>query len=330
VVGYNYQAGRFAGDHAKHPDRVFAQTESFPADCFNSWMQTADHPYVIGDFVWTALDYLGEAGIGRDIYPGDSGGFGGDYPYAVSGCGDLDLIGTRKPQSYYRSIVWGTGPPVTAFVDAVAEGQPGYRVSGWGWPDDRASWTWPGTEGKNRTVRVYARTPRVKLLLNGRDLGEKETTRATHDTATYTVPYEPGALVAVGIDAQGREVSRWTLQTTGQASVLRLTPERITVSADGEDLAYVQVEALDAQGRLDPNAAVPVHFTLTGPGKIVAVSSGDPRSEESFQQPQRRTFGGRCLVIIKSGEQAGTLRLTAQAAGLKSAATAIHTAKANQ
>jgi len=323
VVGYNYQAGRFASDHAGHPDRVFAQTESFPADCFNSWMQVVDHPYVVGDFVWTALDYLGEAGIGRDIYPGEGGGFVGDYPYAVSGCGDLDLIGTRKPQGYFRGVVWGVGPRVTAFVDAVGEGEPGYKVSGWGWPDERASWTWPGTEGKNRTVRVYANTPRVRLLLNGRDLGEKETTRATHDTATYTVPYEPGDLVAVGLDAQGREVSRWTLKTTGQASALRLTPERTVITADGQDLAYVQVEALDAQGRLDPNAAALVHVALTGPGRILAVGSGDPRSTESFQRPQRRTFRGRCLVILQSSERAGTLRLAARADGLQGAATLI-------
>jgi len=323
VAGYNYQAGRFAADHAKHPERVFAQTESFPSDCFNSWMQVVDHPYVVGDFVWTALDYLGEAGIGRDIYPGEGGGFVGDYPYAVSGCGDLDLIGARKPQSYFRGVVWGVGPRVTAFADAVGEGEPGYKVSGWGWPDDRASWTWPGTEGKNRTVRVYANTPRVRLLLNGRDLGEKETTRATRDTATYAVPYEPGELVAVGLDADGKEASRWTLTTTGRASALRLTPERTVIAADGQDLAYVRVEALDAQGRLDPNASNLVHFTLTGPGRIVAVGSGDPRSTESFQQPQRRTFRGRCLVILQSSERAGTLRLSARVDGLKGAATVV-------
>jgi len=325
VAGYNYQAGRFASDHDKHPDRVFAQTESFPNDCFNSWMQVVDHPYVIGDFVWTALDYLGEAGIGRDIYPGEGGGFIGDFPYAVSGCGDFDLIGTRKPQSYFRGVVWGIGPHVTAFVDAVAEGQPGYRVSGWGWPDERASWTWPGTEGKNRTVHVYANTPRIRLLLNGRDLGEKETTRATHDTATYTVPYESGSLAAVGLNAQGGEVSRWTLQTTGPATALRLTPERTVIAADGEDLAYVRVEALDAQGRLDPNASNLVRFALTGPGRIVAVGNGDPRSEESFQQPQRRTFRGRCLVILQSSDHTGTLHLAARADGLTGAAAVITT-----
>lgn len=325
VTGYNYAAGRFVADHAKHPDRVFAQTESFPTACFEGWMTTLDNSFDIGDFVWTALDYLGEAGIGRDIYPGDPGGFGGDYPYSVSGCGDLDLIGDRKPQSFYRGIVWGVGPRVAAFADAVADGEPGYRVSGWGWPDERASWTWPGTEGKTRTVRVYANTPRVRLLLNGRDLGEKETTRATRYTATYSVAYEPGTLTAVGLGADGQETARWTLATAGPPASLRLTPDRTTLSADGEDLSYVAVDVLDAHGVLVPNADALVHFALSGPGTIVAVGSADPRGVESFQQPQRRAFRGRCLVVIRGGDKAGRLRLTAQATGLRGAEVTLQT-----
>ena len=322
VAGYNYQAGRFAGDEAAHPGRVFAQTESFPADAFNSWMTVLDHPYAVGDFVWTALDYIGEAGIGRAIYPSDSGGFSG-ASWTVSGCGDLDMDGVRKPQSYYRGVLWNVGPPVAAFVDAVAAGEPGYHLSGWGWPDERPSWTWPGTEGKDRTVRVYARTPRVRLLLNGRDLGEKETTRATRFTATYTVPYAPGTLTAVGLNAGGKEAARWTLQTAGPPAALRLIPDRKTLAADGEDLSYVAVELRDAQGRLPPNAADLVHFTLTGPGRIIGVGNGDPQSTESFQQPQRHAFRGRCLVVLQASDHPGTIHLTARAAGLTGAQAAV-------
>ncbi|MDQ2687947.1 MAG: DUF4982 domain-containing protein, partial [Armatimonadota bacterium] len=325
VAGYNYQAGRFAADHAKHPERVFIQTESFPKDCFNSWMQTADHSYVVGDFVWTALDYIGEAGIGRVMYPGDSTGFAGDYPWTVSGCGDIDLIGTRKPQSYYRGVVWGVGPKVTAFVDAVPEGGSPYSISGWGWRDERASWTWPGTEGKNRTVRVYANTPQVRLLLNGRDLGVKDTNRDTQDAATYTVPYAPGELTAVGLDAAGQEIERWMLRTAGPPATLRLTPDRTTIHADGQDLSYVTVEVRDAHGVLCPNAADLVHFTLSGPGQIAAVGNGNTQSVESFQQPQRHAFQGRCLVILQSDKRAGTLRLTVSAHGLPTATATVRT-----
>ena len=226
-------------------------------------------------------------------------------------------MGPGSPRATTGASCGAPAPRVAAFADAVASGEPGYKVSGWGWPDDRASWTWPGTEGRTRTVRVYANTPRVRLLLNGRDLGEKETTRATQDTATYAVPYAPGTLVAVGLNADGTEAARSTLQTTGPAAALRLTPERAVITADGEDLAYVRVEALDAQGRLDPNAAGQIHFALTGPGRIVAVGSGDPRSLESFQRPERRAFRGRCLVILQSSARAGVLHLSGRVDGLQ-------------
>ncbi len=323
VAGYNYQPGDYARDHERIPTRVMQGTESFPRAAFEAWMPVVDHPYVIGDFVWTALDYLGEAGIGRYFYPGESGGFVGDYPYTVAGCGDLDLIGTRKPQSYYRGILWGVGPSVTAFVDAVPEGGTGYSVSGWGWNDERASWSWPGTEGKTRTVRVYARTPRVRLLLNNRDLGEKETTRATHFTATYTVPFEPGELSAVGLDAQGKEIARWTLKTAGVPAQLRLTPDRKFIRADGQDLSFVSVEVLDRSGNLCPNAQDSVRFSLAGPGTIAAVGNGNPQSVESVQVLEHRAFQGRCLAILKSSERSGTLRLSASINGAPVATTSV-------
>ncbi|BCM93920.1 beta-galactosidase BoGH2A [Abditibacteriota bacterium] len=325
VAGYNYKPGDYVADHERHPDWLMQGTESFPRSAFEAWMPVIDHPYVIGDFVWTALDYIGEAGIGRVTYPGEKGGFVGDFPWTVAGCGDIDLIGTRKPQSYYRGILWGIGPKVAAFVDAVAEGEPKYGISGWGWPDERASWTWPSSEGKNRIVRVFANTPRVKLLLNGRDLGTKETTRATSYIATYSVPYEPGELVAVGLNDAGTEVERWALKTASAPATLRLTPARRAISADGQDLSFVTVEVVDSSGNLCPNAANLLKFSLQGSGQIIAVGNGNPQNIESLQQPQHSAFQGRALVIVKGTGQAGELRLTATADDLKSGMTSIKT-----
>jgi beta-galactosidase len=316
VVGYNYAANRFADDEQKHPGRVFVQTESFPMACYQSWQIALGHPYAIGDFVWTALDYVGEAGLGRDVYPGDAGELSASYPWNLSGCGDLDLTGVRKPQSYYRGIVWSSAPSIAAFVDPVTLGQLGYKISPWGWPDDRASWTWPGTEGKPRTVRVYANTPKVRLLLNGADLGLKE---VVEDTAAYTVPYQPGRLAAEGLDSNGKVVARWNLETADRASQIRLTPDRVSLANDGQDLCYVSVNLVDRKGRLDPNASDLVQFTLNGPGRIVGVGNGDPISVESNQQPQRHAFRGRCLVIIRSTTHRGRVSLSACSNGLKGA-----------
>ena len=325
VAGYNYLPNDYIKDHERHPTWLMQGTESFPLRAFEAWMPVEDHPYVIGDFVWTSFDYIGEAGIGRVVRPGEPGGFLGQFPTTVAGCGDLDITGVRKPQSYYRGVMWGVGPRVVAFVNATPQGEPTSGISAWGWGDEHASWTWPGTEGKNREVRVYANTPRVKLLLNGRDLGTKPAGRAAQFTATYSVPYEPGALVAIGLDDAEKEVERWTLQTAGAPAQIRLTPDRATIAADGQDLSYIGVEVLDAAGNLCPQAANLVKFALAGPGQIIGVGNGDPRNIESFQAPQHSAFEGRALVIVKSGGAAGTLRLTASAPGLKSATANVQT-----
>jgi len=323
VAGYNYKRGDYEGDHAKFPKRIIAATESFPKEAFDYWMPVENTSYVVGDFVWTAMDYMGEAGIGRAYYPGEGNGFSGDYPWTVAGCGDIDIIGTRKPQSYYRGILWNTGPKVAAFVDAVAEGEPNYTVSGWGWPDERANWTWPGSEGKNRTIRVYARTPKVKLIVNGRDLGEKETNQSTRFTASYTVPYAAGEVDAIGLDDQGKEVARWTLKTSGAPASIRLTPDRKTIHADGEDLSYITVELLDKDGNLCTTASDKVSFTLIGPGKLLAVGNGKPDSVESFQVPVHSAFEGRLLAIVKAGHKSGAITLKATTAGLPNVTTTI-------
>ena len=323
VVGYNYANGRYPADHAKHPDRVFIRTESFPSDAYGSWREVTQNSYAVGDFVWTALDYLGEAGIGRDIYAGDPGDFGGPYPYAVSGCGDLDITGVRKPQSYYRGILWNSGPATAAFVDAVPVGSPGYRVSGWGWPDDRESWTWPGSEGKTRTVRVYSRTPRAELFLNGKSLGIQNTNDSNHLTATYSVPYLPGELMAIGQAADGTEISRWTLKTAGPVAKMMVSPDRANLVADGEDLAYISVQMTDASGTLNPNATNAVKFALDGPGTIVAVANADPRTTEGYQTHTRSAFGGRLLVIVKTTNHAGKITLHATSKGLPDTQTVV-------
>ncbi len=323
VTGYNYAEGRFARDHEKHPERIFAATESFPQSCFESWTAVLDHPYVIGDFVWTAMDYLGEAGIGKTVPQSTPPGYTDNRLWTVSNCGDIDLLGNKRPQSYYRNAVWGIGPKVSAFVQALGpDGRP-ERVEGWGWTDERPSWTWPGLEGKRLTVRAYSYCAQVQLRLNGKDLGMKPTNRSTRFTGTWEVPYEPGELVAVGLDAQGKEAGRWTLRTSGMAAAIRLTPDRTAIAADGQDLSYVAVDLVDDKGNPDPNADNVMNFSLTGPGKILAVANADPRSEESFQQPHRKAWRGRCLVVIRSTEQGGVVHLKAESAGLKGAETAI-------
>jgi beta-galactosidase len=246
-------------------------------------------------------------------------------PWIAANCGDFDLCGFKLPASYYRDAVWNSGGIVSCFVEAIGADGKTSRVEGWnwGWIDERPSWTWPGLEGKPVKVNVYSYAPKVRLTVNGRILSEKPTDRGTQYTATWDLPYEAGELVATALDAQGKEVGRWALRTAGKPASIRLTADRTTLTTDGQDLSFITVEVLDAKGILDPNADTLVHFNLTGPGKIIGVGSGDPRSMESFQQHERRAYRGRCLVVVKAGVKKGQLSLHADAPGLKSAAIIV-------
>lgn len=327
VCGYNYMPGNYVTDHAAHPQRVICGTESFPRACFEAWMPVLDHPYVIGDFVWTAFDYIGEAGLGHADPIAYPLGLAETRPFTTANCGDFDLCGFKLPASYYRDAVWNVGKKISCFVEALGTNGQTSKVEAWnwGWIDERASWTWPGLEGKAVRARVYSCAPKVRLTVNGRSLGEKKTDRATQYLATWDLPYEPGELIAIALDNDGKELDRWVLRTAGEPVSLRLTPDRTRLTADGQDLSFVTVEITDKQGVLDPNADIPVHFGISGPGTIVGVGNGDPRSWESFQQPARKAFRGRCLVVVKADHRPGKITLEAAGAGLRKVSTVIRT-----
>ncbi|TVQ17772.1 MAG: glycoside hydrolase family 2 protein, partial [Spirochaetaceae bacterium] len=224
VVGYNYLLHRYEGDGQRFPKRIICGEETFPKDAFDYWESTERLPHVIGDFVWTAIDYLGEAGIGHVWYDGQTA-FLGDHPWHQAYCGDIDICGFKRPQSYYRDCVWGIATaPWIAVHDPHYHGRDGV-VSAWGWPDVNSSWSWPGFDGKQVVVDVYSRDDEIELVLNGGSLGRRPAGRDHRYTATFETTYAPGELVAIGYSA-GTERSRTVLRTAGRPAAIRLTPDR--------------------------------------------------------------------------------------------------------
>jgi beta-galactosidase len=195
IVGYNYMIHMAESDHARVPGRVMMQTESFPRDAWRNYQYVQNHTYILGDFVWTGLDYLGESGIGRYYYDGEVPGESWErplYPWHGAYCGDVDLTGHRKPISFYRSLLWN-GASTSMFVRE-PEGYRGkVKTTMWGtWPTTE-SWTWPGWEGKSIEVEVYSQQPPVKLYLNDKLIAEQET---KEKKTMFTLPYQPGTLRA--------------------------------------------------------------------------------------------------------------------------------------
>jgi beta-galactosidase len=250
------------------------------------------------------------------------------YPWHAANCGDLDLTGYRKPQSYYRDILWNGGDRVYATVRLPEPEGKKIIAVGWAVYPTLPSWTWPGREGKDMQVEVYAGTEKVRLYLNDKLIGEMPTATDQQRKAVFTIPYAPGTLKAVGVNGD-REVATGVLQTAGDPVRLRLTADRNVLQADGEDLSFVTVEAVDAEGRLQPNAASEVQFTMSGPGTIIAVGNGDGSSKESYQGDHRALFNGRTLVVIRTSRTPGSIRLTASVPGMTADEITIRTELGN-
>ncbi|MGB8491610.1 MAG: glycoside hydrolase family 2 TIM barrel-domain containing protein [Bacteroidales bacterium] len=315
VCGYNYAVDYYVNDHNRLPERIILGTESFPKQAFENWMAVIDHPWVIGDFVWTGYDYLGEASIGWLEFAFKTS----FYPWTYAYCGDIDVCGWKRPQSFYRDALWKPDQ-LSVFVKSV----PGLRLnpvtkveSRWSWPDEVASWNWKGYEGRTFEIKAYSSCEEVELFLNGNSLGRKKTNRESRFTADYNVKYSPGILRAVGY-RNGTIVNSYELQTTGEPLKISLTADRETIKADGQDLCYVTVEVLDSKGLRNPVAGNLIDFEIEGPGRIIAVGSSDPLGNQSFTQPARKAFQGRCLVIIRAGNKAGEIKLKAISDGLQS------------
>ncbi|MBN1515713.1 DUF4982 domain-containing protein [Candidatus Sumerlaeota bacterium] len=315
VCGYNYLPDQYESDHARHPDRVMLCTESYPKETFLYWSFVEKHSYIIGDFVWTAMDYLGEAGLAHAILNVESNFFFMPWPWIGAWCGDLDLCGLKKPQSYYRDVVWGRSQIEMAVHTPIPSGQHEV-ISDWGWPDEERSWNWPGQESNPLQVSVYSSCEKVRLELNGEVIGEQPVSAATNLTAKFDVPYTPGELKAYGLD-NGKVVAETALKTSGAPKQLKLTADRTSIHADRNDLSYVTVEVVDADGARVPNAEVEVHFAVSGAGELAAQCNGSPNEPASFQAPVCKTRQGRCLAILRPTGKAGAITLHARAEGLK-------------
>jgi len=326
VGGYNYELAQYAPDHAEFPQRVMAGTESFPMQAYENWKAIDASPWVIGDFVWTAIDYMGESGIGHVSISqaADTSGFSEFYPWFNAYCGDIDLVGNKKPQSYFRDVVWGRSKVEMAIERPIPAGYK-QHVSLWGWRDELRSWTWPGREGAPLKVRVYSRADEVRLYLNGKPAGTAQLTEKDQLTAAFDVPYEAGELKAVALN-HGQEVGSISFATAGAPARLVLTPDRRQIRASRDDLSYVMVTLVDAEGRAVPDASLPVQFTVSGAGELAAVGNGNPKDASSFRQPRRRLFHGACLAVLRPSGQAGEITLRAEAPGLDAASIVVRIA----
>jgi beta-galactosidase len=263
---------------------------------------------VLGEFVWTGFDYLGEP---TPFHMGRGQSTGKDWPSRSSYFGIVDLAGFPKDRYYLYQSLWTRAPMVHLLPH----------------------WNWQGREGQNIPVMVYTNADEAELIVNGKSLGRKKRWSEPVELPVgpniskdgkykskyrllWQVPYQPGSIKAVAYNA-GKVVASKEIKTAGAPARLKLLPDRARIAADGEDLAFVTVRVEDKAGNLCPEAMNSIQFTVSGPAAIAAVDNGNPATTEPFQAGARKAFNGLALLIVRSEKgRGGDVRLTAASEGL--------------
>lgn len=324
VCGYNYMWYEYENDHRKFPQRIVYGSESAPGETALNWDLMEKHAFLIGDFVWTALDYLGEAGIGHvlNLKEKDKNPQFMEWPWFNAWCGDIDLCGDKKPQSYYRDVVWRR-LPVSMCVHPPLEKGLVEKVSYWGWADEYPSWNWAAFLNEVVTVNVYSRAPAVRLYLNGKLVEEKAVGAEKRYTASFRLKYRPGVLKAVNV-VNKEEKEEVVLRTTGRPYALKLVADRCLLNASPNELAYVKVMVVDKTGNRVDDSSASLSLHAKGVGSIAGSGNASPTDMESFRSLSPRAYRGQALVIMRPEGVRGEMVLTVCSPGLQPDSIRIH------
>lgn len=279
-----------------HPDNQSNSYDIESCDWSNlpdlDFARDDDHPWVIGQFVWTGFDYLGEPSpYDTDAWPSHSSVFG-----------IIDLASLPKDRYYLYRSQWNDKDNTLHILP---------------------HWNWKGREGEVTPVFVYTNFPKAELFINGKSQGVRE----KNDSTVYNryrlmwldTRYEPGEVKVVAYDAAGNPAAEKTIRTAGKPHHLVLTPARKSLEANGDDLLYVTVQVADKDGNIVPTDSRLVKFKVDGAGTFEATANGDPSCILPFQNPEMKLFSGAATAILRSGKTPGTLRLRATAPGVKAA-----------
>lgn len=308
VTGFNYAGSRFAPDLKKYPGRLMVASETMATDLPYNWSFVKKYPAVLGDFVWAAWDYLGEAGIGDWTYHNYKG-----LPL-LAGSGTIDSTGVITAEAYFQQVVWGLRKKPYIGVQPLNHAGEIPSKSSWRFTDVLDSWTWHGFEGKKTTVEVYSPGDSVRLLCNGREVGTK---KLKDFRTSFTCAYQPGILEAIVLDEQGGELSRSDLKTGGTETVLRAIPEKTVLAADGQSLCYLPIGFTDAEGNLKPAVEQEVRIEVQGAVILQGFGSALAKTDETYDRTTYHSYRGRVLAVLRAGTQVGTAAVTVTSEGFE-------------
>ena len=319
IVGYSYRQPVYDYGHRMYPDKMIFGSENFGQ--WHEWKAVLDRPFVPGIFLWTGIDYLGEAR---------------EWPAKASPAGVFDLACFKKPRFHMFKSLWRDEPHVymaTSRLDGsdyeVVDGQVLHKRRNerwqptWHWHEVNEHWNY--ALGDAVVVEAYTNCPEVELFSNGASAGVRRLADCEDQILKWSVTYEPGALVAVG-RAEGGPV-QYTLATAGEPAAVRLAADKTALRADGYDVAHLTAQVCDAEGHPIRAEEHEVTFEIEGACRLLGVDNGSNTSVQDYQgglataacglTARCTTAQGRCLSIVQSTAEAGTVRITASAEGLE-------------
>lgn len=297
IVGHNYSEDLYVESRMRFPKRVVYGSETFPLKIDSLWKLVLENSHVIGDFSWTAMDYLGESGLGR-VTHGPVEKMMADYPWHVAVCGDLDLCGDQKPISYYRRIArkeWKE-PYIAVRGPHLYDKMENY--SPWGWTEVCHSWTYPGHEGLPARVEVYADADEVELFLNGKSYGRRKAEKVLcHKFVFDDIPYEPGELRAVSVK-NGEKAGSGELHTAGEPVKLCAKISYLPPKFKKQALCFVHCGLWGEKDQRFPLSEAEIQASVTG-GKLIAMGTADGKSTTSYKSDTHRLYQGKALAVFE-------------------------------
>lgn len=328
IVGYNYYEDGYERDHEMFPDRVILGSENFPREIGFRWPLVERLPYVIGEFTWTAWDYLGEAGIGKTLYVDSNDPMAEKkpweimpptttfFPWRTANDADYDITGHLLPQGEYRSVVWGSEKTFVYSKHPDTFGK--VEISSmWGFPYVVHNWNYAGYENKSVELVVFSNADEVEVFVNGKSIGRKNVgkERPWPNVVSFETVYQPGKVEAVSYK-NGKEISRDSMMTSKAPAKLRLLSEKKEMKADGHDYYYVEIEIVDEDGLLVSDATVSLTAQVTGAATLAGFGTGNPITDEDYTDNTTTSYRGRTLAILRSGYETGEVTLTVEANGI--------------
>lgn len=308
IAGYNYASGRYCLEKKAHPNRILVGSETFPQDIARNWAKVKKLPYLIGDFMWTGWDYIGEAAIGAWNYEGVNMS-NVPYPWMLADVGAIDILGNPGAEAKYAAVVWGMDKKPFIGVRPINHPEAKIIKAVWRGTNAVASWSWKGCEGNRADIEIYADAAYVKLYLNGKLIGRKN---IRSYKAVFQTRYVPGRLMVEAYNRHGKLIGSSTLCSADKTLQIQVRPEEDT--ARPGEIIYVNIELADRKGVVESNADRKLTISVEN-GELLGFGSANPRTEEYFDSGSYTTYYGRALAVIRC-KDAGEVHVHVESDGL--------------